>query len=488
VLDREAEFSPTEEGRRRFAEYLAQNPKSVFSLLANVADEGFHVERIPYLSGSDRRKIIERRLSQAFYGAPLTAAMSLGHEKGRRKDERLLLVALTDTAFFQPWLDGIAAANTALSGIHSLPLVTAPLIEKLRLPPEPCMLLSVQDESIRQSFFDKGELRFSRLVPLPQHGIAQTLAAESARLQQYLASQRMIGRGQTVTAHVLAHPGAFDALRTNCIDTQALRFDFVDLTECARRVGLKTEPRDSHAETLFLHLLAARPPSVQFAGEDLRRSYRTAQARSRLEGAGALALAVCLLFSGNALFDARRVAQDAGAIASEAAAARQRYDEIVRTFPSAPADYEMLKDAIDRYLVEERRSASPAAFYREISRAFDAEPSVEIDGLTWMIGSVESDPPDSDATSGDARQVPEDDERLVVRGTLRLGARATTRQLLGAFNRFVDALRANADWRVDVFRQPLDVASGASLRGGDGVREEEKPRDFGLRVTRRIAP
>jgi hypothetical protein len=148
----------------------------------------------------------------------------------------------------------------------------------------------------------------------------------------------------------------------------------------------------------------------------------------------------------------------------------------------------MLKGAIDRYLAEERRSASPAAFYREISRAFEAEPSVEIDGLDWMIGGAESDPPDSDAASNDVRHVPEDSERLVVRGTLRLGAQATTRQVLGAFNRFVDALRANATWRVDVFRQPLDVASGASLRGGDGVREEEKPRDFGLRVTRRIVP
>jgi hypothetical protein len=37
-------------------------------------------------------------------------------------------------------------------------------------------------------------------------------------------------------------------------------------------------------------------------------------------------------------------------------------------------------------------------------------------------------------------------------------------------------------------RQPLDLGVGASLRGGDGDREEEKPRDFSLRVTRKIAP
>ena len=472
TLAREAAFPAGEAGGRQFADYLARNSKSTFSLLVNVAEEAFHVETIPCLSGADRRKVIERRLARVFYGAPLVAATSLGHEKGRRKDERLLLAALTSPARFQPWLDGIAAAEAALSGIFSLPLVAAPLLEK-RLSPEPCLLLSVQDQSIRQSFFDKGELCFSRLTPLPHSslgGIAQSVAAESVKLQQYLASQRLIGHGQAITAHVLAHPGAFDTLRTSCVDTQALRFDFLDITECARRAGLKTEPRDTHAETLFLHLLATRPPSVQFAGEDLRHSFRIVQARSWLKGAGAMALIACLLFSANALFDARRIARDAEALASEAASARRRYGEVVETFPRVPADHETLKRVIDRYLAEERRSTAPAAFYQEISRALDAEPSVEIDRLDWKIGGGEPDAPGPGGPDAGSRPVPEDSECLVVRGTLHPGAQATARHVLGAFNRFVDSLRANANLQVDVFRQPLDLASGASLRGGDGVR------------------
>jgi hypothetical protein len=201
-----------------------------------------------------------------------------------------------------------------------------------------------------------------------------------------------------------------------------------------------------------------------------------------------VALAVCLLFSANALFDARRIARDAGALASEAASARQRYGEVVKTFPRVSTDHETLKRVIGRYLAEERRSTAPDAFYREIGRALKAEPSVEIDRLDWMIGGVEPDALGSGGPDAEARPAPEDSERLVVRGALRPGAQATARHLLGAFNRFVDSLRANAALQVEVFRQPLDLASGASLRGGDGVREEEKPRDFGLRVTRRIAP
>ncbi|MDR1934262.1 MAG: hypothetical protein LBS49_01475 [Candidatus Accumulibacter sp.] len=499
ALAREAAFPPTAVGWGQFARYLAQNAKSRFSLLADVAEEGFQLETIPYLRGADRQRVIERKLAQTFFDTPLRAAISLGHEKNRRKDERLLLAALGNPAFFQPWLDGVRATDTALCGIFSLPLITPLLLKKLRIPPHPCLLLSVQEQSLRQSFFDQGELRFSRLTALQQSGvggvggvggiggIAQAFATESAKLQQYLASQRLIGRGQAVTAHILAHPGAFEAIQDSCADTPALAFKLLDIGECARRVGLKTAPQDSRAEPLFLHLLAADPPGAQFAGEDLRHVFHIAQLRSLLRGAGVLALGACLLLSGKYLFDAHRVARDLDTLRGEAALARRQYGEILGSFPSVPVDDETLKRVIDHYLAEEKRGATPAAFYREISQALEAEAAIEIDRLEWKIGGGEPGAAGGDGMAADARPPPEDGESMAVHGRLRLPAQASTRQWLAAFNRFVDALRA-AGLRVEILQQPFDIASGASLRGGDASAEEEKPREFALRVSREAAP
>lgn len=490
ALTCEETFSPTETGLQQFTSYLAQNLKSTFSLLVNVADEGFHIETIPYLHGADRKAVIQRKLGQTFFNTPLNAAISLGHEKSRRKDERLLLAALTKPAFLQPWLDGIRASEAALSGVFSLALLGQLLLKKLHLPPEPCLLLSVQDQSIRQSFFEKGELHFSRVTPL-QHssigGIAQALATESLKLQQYLTSQRLIGRSQVITAHILAHPGAFKAVQNSCVDTPAIRFNILDLTECAARSGLKTVPPDTHAELLFLHLLVASPPSIQFAGDDLRHAFRIVQARSLLRSAGVMALAACLLLSGKFLFDAHDVQQDADALRTEAALSRQRYGDIVKTFPSVPADNETLKNVIDRYLAQERRSTTPAAFYHEISRALQAEPAIEIDRLDWRIGGAEPGSTGAPRQGADVRPLPEDSQSLVVQGTLRLGANVSTRQQLTTFNRFVDALRANTKLQVDVLQRPFDVESGKSLSGGDTGQEDDKPRGFGLLVTRKIA-
>ena len=87
----EDRFAANEDGYSAFAAYLEHHPQSTYRLLANIAEEGFQIEVIPYLRGRDRQTVINRKLGQYFFGANLTAALSLGYEKTKRKDERLLL-------------------------------------------------------------------------------------------------------------------------------------------------------------------------------------------------------------------------------------------------------------------------------------------------------------------------------------------------------------------------------------------------------------
>ncbi len=489
ALECEESFSITETGQQQFSHYLAQHRQSTFSLLANVAEEGFHIETIPYLRGADRKAVLERKMGQAFFNTPLCAAMSLGHEKSRRKDERVLLTALTNAGFLQPWLDIIRASEASLSGIYSLPLLAPTLLRKLHLPPDPCLLLTVQDQSIRQSYFEKGELHFSRLTPLQHSSIAstaQTLATESLKLQQYLASQRLIGRSETITAHILVHPGAFKAIQNSCIDTPTVHFNVLDITECAGRTGLKSVPTDSHSELLFLHLLVANAPPIQFASEELRHNYRIGQIRALLQGIGAMTLIGCLLLSGKFWFDAREVMRETEALRSETALYRQRYNDIVKTFPSVPADNETLKSIIDRYLAQQRRSTVPTGIYHEISRALQTEPAIELDRLDWEIGGAEATATGFVRPNANIRAVPEDSESIVVRGTLRLGSAPNARQLLATFDRFVDTLRSNAKLQVEVLQSPFDIESGKSLRSGDTSQDDSKPRTFSLQIIRKI--
>lgn len=488
ALTSEGVFAGSVEGQRLFSDYLAQHRRGAVAILANVAEEGFQIETIPFLRGADRQAIIERKLGQLFFNTTLTTALSLGYEKDLRKDERVLLAALTDPAVFAPWLGAIANARVALAGIYSLPLLAPSLLRKLGIGSDRCLLLTVQDDSLRQSYFEKGELLFSRLTPLPSDsiaGIARAFSSEAQKLQQYLVSQRLIARHQSITAYLLAHANAVEAIAQHCINSATIRYEIIDSADCASQTGWRGAPQDCHSEQLFINLLASAPPRSQFADDRLRHDHHLRQIRSALCGGSAAALAGCLLLAATQLFEARTIRQQSAALASEATAAGARYAEIVKTFPPIPTDHQTLRRVIDRYLALDRQSASPAGLYREISRALGDAPATELDEIDWQVGGVADAVSRSDAIAA-AASVASDSEAAIVRGTLRLGANAGARQMLTAFKVLVEALKANPRLQVTVLQQPFDVESAKSLKGDEITVEDDRPRSFALQVSRKI--
>jgi hypothetical protein len=486
----ENQFDATPDGYQQFAAYLAQHSRSVFSVLANVSEEGFQIETVPFLRGADRQAVIRRKLAQLFFNSPLTASLSLGYEKSRRKDERILLAALTNAAFFAPWIEAIGHAGVALAGVYSLPTLAGSLLKKLQIADEHCLLLTVQDQSIRQSYFAKGELHFSRLTPLHNSsigGIAQTLAAEATKLQQYLASQRLIARGQAIKAHILAHSNALKTLLATCVDTATIHYNILSIEDCATRTGLKSALADSHSQQLFLNLLATTPPRIQFADDGLRHDYHLGQVRSALNGIGALTLIACLLFSGKLLYEGHAVEQEAAALRAETAQLRERYESIVKTFPAIPTDNETLRQVIDRYAALDKRSASPDDLYLAISRALQAAPAAEIDSIDWKMDGADRGTATAGANPQDnAAADAGDGATALVRGTLRLGPEANARQLLTVFDNLVNALKSDPQLRVELLQRPFDIEPGKVLKGGGVQDTGNKQHGFSLQIARRL--
>jgi hypothetical protein len=488
-LSDEGVFDSSEAGKQRFTQYLAENRKSLFSILANVSEEGFHIEMIPFLRGADRSSIISRKLGQIFFNATLTTSISLGHEKSRRKDERIMLAALTNNELFAPWLEALARAEVALAGVYSLPLLGPVLLRKLAVADERCLLLTIQDQSIRQSYLEKGELHFSRLTSLQNSsvaGIAQTFATEARKLQQYLVSQRILGRQQPIRAYVFCHASARAAVENSCVDSENLAFTVFDIADCAQRCGLRTIPTDTRCEPLFLHLLATDAPRTQFASDRQRHDYHLWVLRSALQGAGLVTLLGCLLWSGKQFHEAYQINEEVALVSAETVLARRRYDDIVKTFPAIPTSNESLRRVINRYVELEKSSSSPAYLWREISHALHSAPPVELEAIDWKVSAAHASRSSAnpEARPGDPPAI--NSETAVVSGTLRLGQESNPRQVLAVFNRLLETLRGNPKLEVEVLQQPFDVESGKSLKGGDATVEDSQPRSFKLQIRRVI--
>ena len=116
----------------------------------------------------------------------------------------------------------------------------------------------------------------------------------------------------------------------------------------------------------------------------------------------------------------------------------------------------------------------------------EAVPEAELDSIDWEVGNSESRAAELTKQTAVANAVPNDSEAATVRGTLRFGSSANARQILGAFNRLVEALKANPKLHVDALQQPFDIESGKLLKGADTAHEDNKPRSFSLRITKRL--
>ena len=163
-------FEAGEEGRQGFRRYLAETPGIPFYLLVDVADEEYRQDTVPHLSRRDRQALLERKAARLFKDTGYCFFRVTGRETTGRRDDRVLLSALANPGVVRQWVAILDEARTPLAGICSLPLFSGQLLKVVAGRDDGCRLLvSMQGVSgLRQTCFDNGDLRFSRLVQTPR--------------------------------------------------------------------------------------------------------------------------------------------------------------------------------------------------------------------------------------------------------------------------------------------------------------------------------
>lgn len=484
----EERFVPDEAGLLALRDYLSKHRRSLFMLLADVTEEGFQLEDIPYSSGRDRAAIVKRKLGQFFYGTPFALALSQGRLKTGRRDERLLLMALTRPQAFEPWLAILRESEIILSGIYSVAQITPQLLPKAA--PAQQLLLTQTHGGLRQSFFADQKLRFSRLTPLvtgsPEESAIAT-ALEAVKMHQYLASQRLIERNKPLATRVLVHPAQLAAMRERCRDTLELRFEFADLSAEASQAGLGSPLAGSQAEALFCHLLAKNPPAEQFAPAAERQFYRLWQTRSLIKGASAVILIAGLLFGAKQGLDILRTQSEIDHIQQQTRLDQQRYDAILQALPKIALSNDELRALVGRYDQVAKRAQGPLPLLRQLSQSLDAFPAIGLERIEWKITEELAPAPSG---NNPPPPIPPQMARgpyaeAVVAAELPIGMASNHRGQLALVNDFVKHLGTAPDTLVTLLQPPVDTQSGKTLKSGDEKRAAEAPK-FRFRLTRKL--
>lgn len=485
----EGEFSPEPVGIEALAAYLKKHRSSIFYLLADIAEEGFQLEDLPYVQGRDRSALLQRRLGQYYYNTPLSAAISLGRAPSGRRDEKILFAALTRIETFTPWLDTLRAAEANLAGVYSVPLVLAGCIGELLSGTGPNLFVSLSRGGVRQSFFDEGKLHFSRLSPLATKGleeVARSSANDSAKIYQYLIAQRQIPRGAPLRTTVMAHSAQIPVLQEFCRSTSELEFEFLDIAAAARKQGLKDVPVDSNADNLFIHGLAHRTPAQQFAPAADTRIHKLWRVRFALTSTAWLILAGCLLYTGKTALNVYELRESIETTRGVTASDTQRYNALIDSLPKVGITPDNLRALIGRFDALQKRTPAMEPLLIHLSLALNDNPRIELTNLTWKIAdnvdTGEKIPAVAGATPAAAGGVW---AVIEINARLPLGMVSDQRAQIDLIERFAARLR---DPRTDVriLSRPFDIESDKPLRSASEKAEAQladAPK-FALRIAR----
>ena len=497
VLTRVDSFEHDEAGRARFSAYLATVTSVPSYLLVDVIEEDFQRDSAPHVSGRARVAVLDRKLQQLYRDTPFRQATLQGRDKEGRKDDRYLFNALTNAELPKAWLALMQQHAVPLVGIYSLASLSQLLFDKLELGSGPVLLVSHQSSGLRQSFFQEGLLRFSRLTPLFDHAperLAEAFRVETVKTRQFMANSRLLARGAQVKVVVLARQTNLDALASGMQGDADVSYLPIDLEQVRTMLHLGQFDVDAECNPLYLALLASTRVPTHFPLRDQKHFYQLLQARMMLyvmSGVVALAAVVWAALDISSIVALR---QEAGRLDQEVALTEQRYQDIVKNMPVTNVSPHNMKAVVDLQAMLDKNVPLPNAQMAVISAILDTLPDIKVDKMSWEARDVASleavadpnaPPPAAEdvAPAAALLGLPEKTAQAVLLEGEISPFKGDYRAANASVARLAAQLNARPGVHAEVRVQPLDTRPGVKLENSAGAGEGSERAPFSLYIT-----
>ncbi len=209
------------------------------AVIVDLMEEEYRLERLPHLGGRDREVLWARKRRQLFQDEPYVSVARVGREKTGRRDDRVLFSAIRDAPMFERWLESLASWRIAVTGIWSLPRLSAswracPLAEGLRV----LLYQGGGKIALRQTYHEGGHLVFSRFSPVVGE---EEGAQELERTWRYLSRQFQWEAGRAIPLQLWVPPGLEEMAKGLVEGLGNSEPAFIGLTKVARMKGWRGE-------------------------------------------------------------------------------------------------------------------------------------------------------------------------------------------------------------------------------------------------------
>jgi hypothetical protein len=502
-------FEPDEQGLDLFSAYLRSFRDEPVRLLVDLIEEEFRQIKIPLLRGSDRSAILKRNYAKYFRTSEYKYAISQSVEKKTRKEEKLLLIGLTNQYLLEPWLKIIAETRTPLSGIISLPLLSEDYVKELKSEHKAIILVSQQVPSnLRQSVFVDGKLVLSRLVPIAsfyQGDYASDVLRDIESTQRYLISQRIVERAETVAVHIVTNKRHFDKLLMRCEKESYFDFTIHEINELLARENIDLGDEQDFSSGLYCYM-ATKKLSVNHYAQPKERLYFQHHRAGLAITAASIALisigigmAVTSAAKGYLYYD---TIEETNLIEQKYKAKFNQLSETRIDSTTSTTSMQHIVQAVEN--IQERYLRDPEEMLAMVSNDISIFSDIRVKKLDWFVSNVSNSMKTDDVVWGKAkvkrqrksakqdRNAPKPKkgyfEIVNVEGEF-LNFDGNFRYALSAVDDLEKTMSESGKYySVEITRRPLDIEPNNRLSGDAGAQRSDSQvrAEVSFRVVREV--
>lgn len=392
-------FEPTEKGLNLFRSYLLSTESIATKFLVDVIEEDFRNEKIPHVGGRDRTAVIGRLIDRHYRSSKdFCYSEVIGREKQGRKDDIVLLGAMTNPQLIQPWLNIIDECEIALTGIWTLPLVSRQLLKTIKATEGVVLLVSQQVSSnVRQTLFRDGKLVSSRQSIINQDindisSIGQLAEPEVNRTIDFLRAQSLISANEKIHIHLLGSEEQIPSLQQAFESNEKQDVSVHLITDVHAKLGIKGL-NTKFSDGIFAWLCISKDSIFGHYGARslFRRYYHKLMARALYVASLAAVISAVLITESNIL-DAVEYEQSINLLKKEESSYKELYAKKFEAFEDVFQNAGIMNSAVDLAKKIKRNSkTSPLDFLIVLSNVL-SQPGVgdiHIDRIEWKAINID---------------------------------------------------------------------------------------------------
>jgi hypothetical protein len=498
-------FEPDDQGLDLFNSYLRSFRNEPVRLLVDLIEEEFRQVRIPLLRGSDRQAILNRNFAKYFRTSEYRFAISQAVEKKTRKEEKLLLIGLTNQYLLEPWLKIIEQARTPLSGIISLPLLSEDYVPKLGSEHRTVIMVSQQVPSnLRQSVFVDGKLVLSRLVPIAsfyQGDYAADVLRDIESTQRYLISQRIVERSEVIAVHIIANKRHFDKLTQRGEAESSFDFKIHEINELLQREKIEVPDEQDFSSGLYCYMASKKLTLNHYAKSSERRYFQHHRAGLAMRAASIALIAIGLgvaLTSGVKGWLYQQTVIETSLIEQKYKAKFNQLSENRIDSTTSTTSMQHIVQTVDE--IKSQYLRDPEDLMVSISNDISIFPEIRVKKIDWFVSNYSDSLDAKEVVWGKTKKrsrkkdknspKPENGyfEVALVEGEF-LNFDGNFRYVLSAVDDLEKTMTESGKYySVEITKRPLDIESDNQLSGnvGAGGGSIRQTAELGFRVVREV--